>query len=150
MLKPRKIQSRPMRRHEPTVPESEKPTAPLAKATRRASYGGILGAAVPKDSPVRSEKLRQSANGEACLVRLHGCPSDPAMTIWSHYRGGAGGKGGGIKATDIAGAYACTYCDAVYDGQRPRPDGMTKDEVDLAWLQGHIRSLVRAQQKGLI
>jgi hypothetical protein len=48
------------------------------------------------------------------------------------------------------GGYACTYCDAVYDGQTPRPDGMTKADVDLAWLEGHVRSLVRLQQKGLI
>jgi hypothetical protein len=105
---------------------------------------------VEKDAPIRSTKLRQSANGEDCLVRLPGCSSDPAKTIWSHYRGSAGGKGGAIKSTDIAGAFACTYCDAVYDGQRPRPAGMTKDDVDLAWHEGHIRSLVRLGQKGLL
>jgi hypothetical protein len=105
---------------------------------------------VEKDAPIRSTKLRQSANGEDCTVRLPGCPCDPAKTIWSHYRGSAGGKGGAIKSTDVAGAYACTYCDAVYDGQTPRPAGMTKDDVDLAWHEGHIRSLVRLGQKGLL
>jgi hypothetical protein len=106
--------------------------------------------AVPKDDLLRSEKLMRSAKGEDCLVRIPGCPSDPEMTIWSHYRGSAGGKGRGIKSTEIAGAYACTYCDAVYDGQRPRPAGMSKEDVDLAWLEGHIRSLVRLGAKGLV
>jgi len=36
------------------------------------------------------------------------------------------------------------------DGQAPRPAGMTKAEVDLTWLQGHIRSLVKLKRKGLI
>lgn len=105
---------------------------------------------VEKERPVRSKRLTESARGEACLVRIPGCDGDPAKTIWSHYRGPEGGKGGAIKSTDIAGAYACTYCDAVYDGQRKPPAGMTCADVDLLWLQGHIRSLVRAQQKGVL
>jgi hypothetical protein len=132
---------------EERIPMALSTLQPVARGTYA---GGVSGAAIEKESPVRSEKLRQSAKGEDCLVRIPGCPFDPAQTIWSHYRGSAGGKGGSIKATDIAGAYACTYCDAVYDGQTPRPDGMTKADVDLAWLEGHVRSLVRLQQKGLI
>jgi hypothetical protein len=133
------------------IPREDRPMAPLVRLERAPNYtGGVSGAAIEKENPVRSEKLRQSAKGEDCLVRIPGCPFDPAQTIWSHYRGSAGGKGGSIKATDIAGAYACTYCDAVYDGQTPRPDGMTKADVDLAWLEGHVRSLVRLQQKGLL
>jgi hypothetical protein len=126
--------------------------AQSVRATERSSAvcGGEVGGAVAKERPIRSSAIRKSAEGAECTVRLPGCPSDPTMTIWSHYRGGAGGKGGAIKATDIAGAFACTYCDAVYDGQRPRPDGMTKDAVDLAWLEGHIRSLVILRQKNLL
>lgn len=98
----------------------------------------------------RDQRIRDSARGETCLVRLPGCPCDPASTIWSHYRGTAGGKGMGLKSHDIAGAYACTYCDAIYDGQRPRPAGMSKEQVDLAWHQGHIRSLGRLHEKGML
>jgi hypothetical protein len=132
---------------EERIPMALSTLQPVARGTYA---GGVSGAAIEKENPVRSEKLRQSAKGEDCLVRIPGCPFDPAQTIWSHYRGSAGGKGGSIKATDIAGAYACTYCDAVYDGQTPRPEGMTKADVDLAWLEGHVRSLVRLQQKGLL
>jgi hypothetical protein len=145
------MQSRPFPRRKPAhEPAAEREPRPMAKLERSVSYAGTTGPAVPKDSPVRSTKLRESAEGEVCLVRLPGCPGNPLMTIWSHYRGSAGGKGGAIKSTDIAGTYACTYCDAVYDGQRPRPDGMTKADVDLAWHEGHIRSLVRMGQKGLL
>lgn len=96
-------------------------------------------------------KIQASARGEECTVRTPGiCLFNPEATIWSHYRGSAGGKGMGIKSIDEAGAYACTACDAVYDGQRKRPHGMTKADIDLMWLQGHIRSLVILKEKGLI
>lgn len=96
-------------------------------------------------------KIRESARGEDCTVRIPGiCHYQPEYTIWSHFRGLAGGKGMGIKSHDACGAYACTACDAVYDGQRPRPEGMTKEDVDLAWLKGHILSLVKLIKKGLI
>jgi hypothetical protein len=102
----------------------------------------------PKDD--MASKITKSAKGEECLVRIPGCSSDPAMTIWSHFRGLAGGKGMGIKSVDAAGAYACTYCDGVYDGQIKRPEGMTKEDVDLSWFMGHIRSLVKLVAKGLL
>jgi hypothetical protein len=96
-------------------------------------------------------KITESARGRECTVRIIDiCTFDPASTIWSHYRGIAGGKGMGIKSTDLAGAFACTACDAVYDGQRQRPRGMTKEDVELDWMRGHIRSLVKLVEEGLV
>ena len=95
-------------------------------------------------------KITASANGEDCQVRIIGvCTYDSAKTIWSHCRHGAAGKGKGIKALDIAGAYACTACDAAYDQLMGVPH-MTRSEVDLDWFLGHMRSLVRLSEKGLI
>ena len=95
-------------------------------------------------------KITQSARGEECQVRIpFACTFDPEKTIWSHFRGLAGDKGMGKKAPDACGSYACTVCDAIYDGQMKRPSGLTKDAVDLMWLQGHIRSLVILVRKGL-
>lgn len=94
-------------------------------------------------------KIRKSAQGEDCQVRIIGvCKGDPAYTIWSHARHGAAGKGKGIKALDVAGAYACTACDMAYD-QFGVPH-MTRSEVDLDWFMGHLRSLVILSEKGLI
>lgn len=96
-------------------------------------------------------KITASANGEDCQVRIIGvCSHDPAKTIWSHSRHGAAGRGRSIKAVDVAGAYCCTACDAVYDGQAPRPAGMTREQIDLDWFMGHVRSLVILVEKGLI
>lgn len=108
----------------------------------------IEPAHVPPREP--ASRIRESARGEQCLVRLPGvCTHDPATVIWSHARWGAAGRGKGIKALDLAGAYCCTACDAAYDGQRPAP-GMSRDEIDTAWCHGHFRSLVRLHEKGLL
>ncbi len=104
----------------------------------------------PKTKVQRDQRIRDSARGEPCLIRLPGCPGGTDRTIWSHYRGSAGGKGMGLKAHDVAGAYGCTFCDAAYDGGIPRPAGMTKAAVDLAWHEAHIRSLGRLHEKGLL
>jgi len=94
-------------------------------------------------------KIRKSANGEDCQMRLPGiCTHDPATTIWSHARWGSAGRGKSIKALDEAGAYTCTRCDAAYDGQLKTV--YTRDQIDADWCQAHFRSLVILKQKGLI
>ena len=94
-------------------------------------------------------KITESARGEDCQVRYIGvCCYDPAQTIWSHTRHAAGGKGKGIKALDVAGAYACTPCDAAYD--QMQGTDMSRAELDMDWFMGHLRSLVILSRKGLI
>lgn len=121
---------------------------------RPAVVGGATAPAPIARQKVQSktrQAIRDSARGEECTVRLPGiCANDPAATIWSHARWLHAGKGMGTKAVDLAGAYACTSCDAVYDGQRKPPEGMMRDDVDRAWCVGHFKSLVRLAQKGLI
>ena len=96
-------------------------------------------------------KIRKAANGEDCLVRIPDvCTFDPAKTIWSHARWYAAGRGKSIKADDLCGAFCCTDCDAVYDGQRKPPEGYTRDQVDMDWMHGHLRSLVRLRELGLV
>lgn len=97
------------------------------------------------------QSIRDSARNEACQVRIPGaCTHDPATTIWSHAPLGAAGKGRSIKAIDLAGAYCCTACDAVIDGQAPLPAGVTRQQAELDWMHGHLRSLVILKQKGLV
>lgn len=97
------------------------------------------------------QSIRDSARGEQCQVRIVGaCTHDPEKTIWSHAPLGAAGKGRSIKAIDLAGAYCCTACDAVIDGQAPLPPGVTRESALLDWMVGHLRSLVILKQKGLV
>lgn len=95
-------------------------------------------------------RITESARGEDCQVRIPGvCTFDPATTIWSHARHASAGKGKGIKALDLCGAYACTACDAAYD-QMIGAKHMTREQIDLDWFHGHLRSLVILAKKGLI
>lgn len=97
----------------------------------------------------KDQRIRDSANGEACLLLYPGCPQDRAMTVWSHNRHGFAGKGGSMKALDLNGAYGCTYCDDIYDGQRPLPPGLTREQAELGWGIAHAKSLVILRQKRL-
>lgn len=104
----------------------------------------------PKNLTYRNKKIREAARGKECLMGLPGCLGIPEATIWSHYRGSAGGKAMSLKSDDLCGCFACTYCDAVYDGQRPRPAGMDFDDVVLAWFEGHIMSIVILHAEGIL
>lgn len=112
-------------------------------------------AAKPRDPVVtRGNRIKESARGKECQVRYVGiCSRDPLCTIWSHARWGAqlgeGGKGMGTKADDLAGAYACTACDAAFD-QMTNAGDMTRAELDLDWMMGHLRSLGMLQRDGLV
>lgn len=99
----------------------------------------------------KSQAIRDSARDEPCLVRLPGCPGDYKLTIWSHNRHARAGKGRGIKSLDLNGCYACgLWCDMIYDGGRPLPPGVTREQVELAWYHAHAESLVKLRQKGLV
>lgn len=130
------------------LPRTEARMATALDKPRPAPVPALLQK-VPEKVRVR-QSIRDSARGEPCLVRILGCPGDPAMTIWSHAPFKAAGKGMGIKALDLAGCYCCTYCDSIVDGQRPLPAGVRRDEALLDWFQGHLRSLERLAQKGLL
>lgn len=127
----------------------ERPAARMATNLAAEPPRSLVRAKVPKQARVK-QAIRDSANGEECLVRLPGCPNDRAMTIWSHNRHQRAGKGGAIKALDLNGCYCCTSCDAIYDAQVPLPVGVTRVEVELAWFMAHAESLVRLAAKGLV
>lgn len=126
------------------------PLAEPARAVMVAPKKDTPPVVVPKTPDRVNQKIRDSARGEQCTVRIIGaCTGNPEATIWSHAPLGAAGKGRSIKALDICGAYACTACDAVLDGQAPIPPGQTRESVQLDWFMGHMRSLVILRQKGL-
>lgn len=62
----------------------------------------------------RSERLRQSANGEACVS----CGACDGTVVWAHSNEMAHGKGASIKAHDLLGNYLCMKCHLSYDSLR--------------------------------
>lgn len=71
--------------------------------------------------PLTSPLLRNSANGQACTLRLPGvCNGETATTVLAHLRKfGAGGVN--MKPSDLRGVYACSDCHDALDGRTPWP-----------------------------
>lgn len=140
-------------RAKPTERREAKQVQYVARPREVATAAVQLPMAKPvlKTQDAHDQRIRDSARGEECAVRIVGaCTYDPAHTIWSHAPLQAAGKGRGWKSICLAGAYCCTACDAVIDGQRPLPPGASRDSVMLDWFMGHMRSLVLLKQKGIV
>ena len=97
------------------------------------------------------QAIRDSANGEQCHMRLEQvCNGRTDTTVWSHFPGLDGDRGMSLKALDAAGCYCCFACHDAIDGRAPLPAGMSRTEVVMAWMFGHLRSLVTLARKGLL
>lgn len=93
--------------------------------------------------------LRQLACGQPCQVRLPGCLPGTDTTVLAHYAGGAL-SGMGMKAPEICGAWACASCHDVVDGRKPRPQWLTRQDVELAHLQACLRTISLLVRQGAV
>lgn len=66
---------------------------------------------------MKSDKIRQSARGEDCSLRLSGCRNDNETVVGCHIPG-TGEKGVGLKAPDIFIVYGCNHCHDIIDGRK--------------------------------
>lgn len=67
-----------------------------------------------KEQTLRSKKLRDSARGEDCTLRIPGhCNGDPATSVLCHLP--FGGRGMGAKAPDHHAVIACSGCHDALD-----------------------------------
>lgn len=150
MLRSRsKIQPRPAKQYEGAI-TPERPRAVMATnlAQQPPSVRPILK--LPRKERTRMD-IRQAARGEECTVRIVGaCVGGTETTVLAHWPGIDGDRGMGIKSIDAAGAFCCAGCHDVVDGRRPLPPGASRTSVELDWHRGHLRTLVRLAQKGLI
>jgi hypothetical protein len=53
----------------------------------------------------------------------------------------AGTCGTGIKPPDELGAHACDSCHAIVDGRVKPPNGLTREQVRLAFAEGVMRTI---------
>ena len=97
-----------------------------------------------KHKPVVSEKLRQSAKGQECQIRLPGiCNFNTETTVLAHLNGG----GIGIKKDDWQAAFACSAC---HDEIDRRTRYMDADTVELEHRRGVERTQTHWLEMGLI
>jgi len=91
-------------------------------------------------------KIRESARGEDCQVRIPGiCNFNPETTILAHLNGG----GMGMKNPDYQGAYCCSNCHDAIDLRRYKAR-YCYDTLKLFHLEGVIRTQEILRKKGLI
>jgi hypothetical protein len=79
-------------------------------------------------------RLRESARGQECLVRLPGvCNFNPETVVLAHL----GGAGMALKKHDLHGAFCCSSC---HDEVDRRTWVFEKDYTELAHRQGVERT----------
>ena len=79
--------------------------------------------------------LRKSARGQECQVRVpFFCNGNNETVVLAHL----GGAGMGTKSHDIHGAFACSACHGVIDGQINST--YSREELKLMHLEGIIRT----------
>ena len=84
--------------------------------------------------------LRDLARGKPCMVRWPGiCNHDATTVVLCHIR--MPGDGIGMKPPDTCTFYGCDRCHALVDGRIPRPDGVTREMVELEAWRAHGRTL---------
>lgn len=91
-------------------------------------------------------KIRKSAKGQPCTIRLEGCNGGPnnETVVLAHLNGG----GMGTKSLDIHGAYACASCHDILDGRKS--SGHSSELILLTHLMGMKRTQEILVNKGLI
>ena len=99
----------------------------------------------PKPAKVRSNKIRESAKGEHCSLRIPDvCNHNPETVVFAHL---PGHKGVGTKNHDLFGVYACSECHNWMDGRHWKVVHESKSSASLRALQETQMKLI---QKGII
>lgn len=120
--------------------------SPLKRKKPLGRRGKILKSSRPKMTPIR-----KAARGQDCTLQILGvCNGDPSTVVLCHSNRLADGKGMGLKAPDTAACFGCSSCHAVHDGQAPRPEGVTKDDVERCFDYAVQRTHDILRKKGLI
>lgn len=102
---------------------------------------------IAKQKPVRSKKLRESARGVRCTLRLPGvCSHDPEKSVLAHPPVGNGGMS--TKGDDSAGAVCCSDCHQVIDGHVR--SSLSREEVYECWIRGHQETMAHWVSEGLV
>ena len=68
--------------------------------------------------PIRIQKIRDSAKGEACTLNFDGCMGKHPSVVFCHSNYNFHNKGASQKADDIFGCYGCSNCHDKYDGRK--------------------------------
>lgn len=93
---------------------------------------------------LKSKKIKASARGEDCSLRLGEC-SSPETVVLAHI---GRDRGMGIKCADYFAVYACSNCHDIIDGRAKSP--FTKDELSSEKLRALEETQGKLSNKGLL
>jgi len=94
----------------------------------------------------KSKKIRNSARGKPCQMRIKGCMPDNETVVLAHLNG----AGLGLKSLDIHGAYLCYNCHDIYDGRKQADPPYDPDLLELEMLRAVINTQKILDQEGLL
>lgn len=98
-------------------------------------------------NPKKSQKLRDSARGQQCMIRIPDvCNWNNETTVLCHVNGG----GMAIKSDDMAASFGCHSCHLAADGKPDVKHGYTTKEIELFFLQGVLRTQEYWRKHGFI
>jgi hypothetical protein len=89
---------------------------------------------------IQSKKLRDSARGQSCTLRVTRCTSDDTVVL-CHLP--VGMRGTGIKSPDLFAVFGCVACHDAIDG-RAKADFDARDllralaETQMIWLESGL------------
>lgn len=89
----------------------------------------------------QNKKLRESAKHESCVA----CGADDGTIVWAHSNSQKHGKGMGIKAHDLFGAYLCHTCHTKFDN-----GAWNKSDAEIWFKKWWERSMIIACEKGYL
>jgi len=92
----------------------------------------------------KQTKIRKSARGEDCSLRLGNCSSNETVVLAHIGRN----RGMGIKCADYMAVYACSNCHDIVDG-RVKSE-YTKDQLNTEKLRALEETLGKLFNKGLL
>ena len=99
-----------------------------------------------KSTRHESKRIRESARGRECQVRLHGiCNGDNSTVVLAHVRLNTGA---GRKESDLLGAYCCAACHDEVDRRTRNISSL--DAVKVAFYEGVFRTQRILLDEGLI
>lgn len=93
---------------------------------------------------MKTTKIRKSAKGEDCSLRLGNCSSNETVVL-AHI---GKNRGMGIKCADYMAVYACSNCHDIIDG-RVKTE-YTKDQLNTEKLRALEETLNKLFDKGLL
>lgn len=103
----------------------------------------------PKPTKIVSKKLRDSARGESCSLRIPGiCNGNRETTVLAHLNSNR--KGTGNKSPDIFAVYACSSCHDWLDGRVIQGLGHRSAGGYSAKLRALMETQIKLHEKGLI